>query len=99
MANFIEEFYYGNINPQARSCEASDFLKKELALLDQNEAVLTKKLTGEENRLFLAYANSHSVVNGESCLDSSIMGFRLGARFAYDTFCSDNSFPRYSLKE
>ena len=68
-------------------------------MLDQNEDLLTKKLSGEENRLFLAYANSCSVVSGESSLNSFIMGFHLGARFVYDPFCSDNNLLRYSLRE
>ena len=39
------------------------------------------------------------VVNGESNLDSFIMGFRLGANFTYDTFVSEESPFTDLLKE
>ena len=39
-----------------------------------------------------AFANASNIVLGESELDSFLVGFRLGARFAYDTFV-DNSAP------
>lgn len=32
------------------------------------------------------YVNAWGIVNVESTLDSFIVGFQLGARFAYDTF-------------
>ena len=35
--------------------------------------------------------NAWGVVNGESNLDSFIMGFRLGANFTYDTFVSEEA--------
>ena len=64
MANFIEEFFHGNLDPQARSTK-------------QNKAV----------------------VNGESTLDSFIMGFRLGAKFTYDTFIGSDAPFEDLLKE
>ena len=50
-----------------------------------NEEKLTAALDDENKKLFLDFANAWSVVNGESTLDSFIMGFRLGAKFTYDT--------------
>jgi prolipoprotein diacylglyceryltransferase len=46
---------------------------------------------GEEKSKFLDHVNAWSVVNGESNLDSFIVGFRLGAKFTYDTFISDSA--------
>ena len=47
----------------------------------------------------LAFANSSNVILSETELDRFIVGFRLGARFAYDAFV-DNSAPyRDYLKE
>lgn len=70
MARFIEEFYYGNIDPQ-----------------------------DEQKKWFLDFSNAWSVVNGESNLDSFIMGFRLGANFAYDAFISTETPFEDLLKE
>ena len=86
--NFIEEFYYGNIDPQARSTRENKTVQKQMEVLMLNEEFLTEKLSGECKKKFLDFANAWSLVNGESNLDSFIMGFRLGANFTYDTFVS-----------
>ena len=99
MKDFIKEFYYGNIDPQARSIKQSKAVMKEMQTLNETEEYLTAKLKGEENSKFLDHVNAWSVVNGESNLDSFIMGFRLGANFAYDTFVSDEAPFQDLLKE
>lgn len=86
MTNFIEEFYYGNIDPQARSFEQNKKAQRDMQFLSDNEAFLTDKLTGEEKKRFLQYVDAWASVNGESTLDSFIIGFRLGAQFVFDTF-------------
>lgn len=86
MTNFIEEFYYGNIDPQARSFEQNKKAQRDMQFLSDNEAFLTDKLTGEEKKRFLQYVDAWASVNGESTLDSFIIGFRLVAQFVFDTF-------------
>lgn len=88
MSKFIEEFYYGNIDPQARSTKQNNTVQKQMEVLMLNEEFLTEALTGENQKKFLDFVNAWSIVNGESNLDSFIMGFRLGANFTYDTFVS-----------
>lgn len=88
MAGFIEEFYYGNIDPQARSTRQNKTVQEQMEILAKNEDLLTNALTGETKKWFLDFANAWSIVNGESNLDSFIMGFRLGASFTYDAFVS-----------
>ena len=99
MKDFIKEFYYGNIDPQARSIKQSKAVMKEMQTLNETEEYLTAKLKGEEKSKFLDHVNAWSVVNGESNLDSFIMGFRLGANFTYDTFVSEDSPFTDLLKE
>lgn len=86
MSDFIEDFYYGNIEPQEISTELRTELKKKLDLLSQVEEQLTSTLTDEEKELFIKYANQSSEFLCVSNADSFIVGFRLGARFTYDTF-------------
>ena len=88
MSNFIEEFYYGNLDPQARSFRHNKKLRKQIETLMLNEEHLTEALSGESKKRFLDYTNAWNIVNGESNLDSFIIGFRLGAQFTYDTFVS-----------
>ncbi len=49
MSDFIEDFYYGNIEPQECTTELNSDLKKKLNQLTQAEELLTSKLTEEEN--------------------------------------------------
>lgn len=86
MSNFIEELYYGNIEPQELSTELSAKLKKKLSKLTEKEEQLTAKLNGEEKDLFLNYVKAYAEFSSISNEDSFISGFRLGAKFTYDTF-------------
>ena len=99
MGRVIEEFYYGNIDPQARSTKQNKAMQKQMEVLMLNEDYLTEKLSGESKKKFLDFVNAWGVVNGESNLDSFIMGFRLGANFTYDTFVSTESPFQDLLKE
>lgn len=99
MSGFIEEFYYGNIDPQARSFEKNNAVQRSMQILSDNEEYLTKELEGESLQKFLDLVNAWSLVNGESNLDSFITGFRLGARFTMDTFVATGAPFMDYLKE
>ena len=95
MNNFIKDFYYGNVDPQARAFKKNSVTKKALDSINDIEEKLTKSLTDDEKKLFLDFVNANSELLGESTLDSFILGFRLGAKFTYDTFISDEA-PYYN---
>lgn len=99
MSRFLEEFYNGNIDPQARSTKENKALQKQMEVLMNNEDLLTNALTDKPKKWFLDYVNAWSVVNGESNLDSFIMGFRLGANFAYEAFVEAKAPFEDLLKE
>ena len=99
MSSFIEEVFYGNIDPQEKSIRKNKRVRRELKLLSENEDYLLKELAGEPQKRFLEYVDAWGIVNGESTLDSFITGFRLGARFAYDTFVSEEAPFEDLLKE
>ncbi len=89
MSNIIEELYYGNIEPQELNSELSGKLSKKLNALTEKEEQFTAKLTAEDKELFLDYTNTHNEFLSLSNSDSFISGFRLGAKFTYDTFVTD----------
>jgi len=89
VSDFIEDFYYGNIEPQEISTELRTELKKKLDSLSRAEEQLASKLTDEEKELFIKYASQSSEFLCVSNADSFIAGFRLGARFTYDTFINN----------
>ena len=99
MGKFIEEFYYGNIDPQARSAKQNKAVQKQMEVLKLNQDFLTERLSSESKKKFLNFVNAWSVVNGESNLDSFIMGFRLGTNFTYDTFVATDTPFQDLLKE
>lgn len=86
MSNIIEDFYYGNIEPQEVNSELSPKLKKKLNKLAEKEEQLTARLTGEDKELFQNFVIAYVEFSTTSNTDSFISGFRLGARFAFDTF-------------
>ena len=98
MGKFIEEFYDGNIDPQARSTKQNKAVQKQMEVLMLNEEFLTEALSGENKKKFLDFVNAWGVVNGESNLDSFIM-FRLGANFTYNTFVATDTPFQDLLKE
>ena len=86
MVNFIEELYYGNIEPQNRNLKQKKNYSREMNTLSKNEDILLEKLPLEDKKLFLEYVDAWGIVDGESVVDSFVTGFRLGARFTYDVF-------------
>ena len=86
MSNFIEEFYYGNIEPQSLSTEIAPKLKKKLSALVKKEEELTEMLPEKEKELFVNYVLAYNEFSSIGNSDSFISGFRLGARFTYDAF-------------
>ena len=86
MVNFIEELYYGNIEPQNKKRRESRNYSREMGVLSKNEDILLEKLPLEDKKLFLEYVDAWGIVDGESVVNSFVTGCRLGARFTYDVF-------------
>ncbi len=86
MSNIIEDFYYGNIEPQEVNSELTPKLKKKLSSLADKEEQFAARLNAEDKELFQNYVSAYIEFSTVSNADSFIAGFRLGARFTYDTF-------------
>ena len=99
MKSFIEELYYGNIDPQNSGFEDDTSVQRELRTISENEDYLADTLAGEEKKRFLNFANAWSAYNGDATLDGFITGFRLGARFVLDTFMLPEASPQNYLQE
>ena len=99
MTNFIEELYYGNIDPQDSGFEQDESVQRELRTISDNEDWLTEHLTGEEKKRFLDFADAWSAYNGDATLDGFITDFRLDARFVLDTFVLPESSPQNYLQD
>ena len=86
MPGFIEEFYYGNIEPQETNKEFKAVLKKKLDSLTETEKELSEKLSNEEQELLERYIVENLDFLTTSVVDSFVKGFRVGAKFTLDTF-------------
>ena len=100
MANILEDLYFGNLDPQARGYRTGSHnfrVSKNIAELE-GKADRTD-CRAKDKKLFLDFCNAYGELMGESGLDSFLVGFRLGAKMIFDTFCSDDApFASY-LKE
>ena len=86
MQHFIEQFYYGNIEPQEITTELRAEVRNKLAALAKTEGVLAASLTDAECELFDTYLKQSGEFLCVSNADSFIAGFKLGAKFTYNTF-------------
>ena len=59
MARFIEDFYYGNIEPQECTTNLTTKVKKSLSELSGKEEHLTSLLTDKEQELFTDYVATY----------------------------------------
>jgi hypothetical protein len=84
--SFIEELFYGNLDPQSRSPHFTRRVSRDVAALDELEGALTERLQGTHKRLFLKFVDAYDEFLGSADLESFTCGFRLGAAFTYDTF-------------
>ena len=50
--SFIEELFYGNLDPQSRPRRSTCRVSRAVASLDELEDALTERLQGEDKRLF-----------------------------------------------
>ena len=53
MANFIEKFYYGNIDPQARGVKKNSRVQKEMALLPAEKEERTVGVWGQQHLRYI----------------------------------------------
>ena len=86
MSNIIEDFYYCNLEPQEVNSELTPKLKKKLSSLAEKEEQLSARLNGDDKELFQNYVSAYIEFSTTSNADSFISGFRLGAKFTYETF-------------
>ena len=89
MAGFIEDFYYGNLEPQECS-ESGGEIKEKLDELNAMEKELDMALYNKEREMFLTYVSENIEYVTANITDSFISDFRFGAKFALNTFMNNS---------
>ena len=69
MSYIIEEFYYGNIEPQETTTELKPQLKKKLKALSKTEELLISIQNDKEKKLFEKYIRQSIEFNSTSNAD------------------------------
>lgn len=83
---FIDDFYYGNIEPQNSKVNQNKLFRKKMNILSESEKELFELLKEDELSLFESYTDAWSYVNSETNRDSFRNGFKNGAKFIIDVF-------------
>ena len=99
MTNFLEELYFGNLDPQARGYRKGNHIWKVSENINELEEKLTQHLNDEEKKLFLDFCNAYGGADGRYRTGFFYRWLRLGAKMIFDTFCSDDAPFESYLKE
>ena len=89
--SFIEELYYGNINPNENRNRKPLPYEKAVQTFSEIECKLTKELNGENLKLFNDLVNASDEISATSGVEIFKMGFRFGVMMMCDSLFSDNS--------
>lgn len=86
---FIEELYYGDINPNEKNCIKSEQYTNAMRVFCDNEKRLTQILEGRELTLFNELVNASDEMSAISNLENFKSGFRLGIQMILDSLISE----------
>ena len=86
---FLEQFFFGNVDPQSRECLHPKTMRKAQQTLSRLEQTLMDQLPTPQRELFAQYTDAWGNLNVQSDLDSFVCGFRMGAQMVLDTFKPD----------
>lgn len=81
MGNILEEFWYGNINPQEQSKESSRANNELLKLMGRNRDRLHDSMTAEQRETLEEYDDCVNEMNGLIELEIFSYAFRIRGRF------------------
>ena len=89
--NFIEDLYYGNIDPNRKKFDKNTQFAEALKLFCENESRLNEVLTGDDLRLFHDMVNAGDEITACTGVENFKIGFILGVRIMIDCFKSDEN--------
>ena len=89
--SFIDELYYGNINPNENRNRKKLPYEKALKTFSDIESKLTKELNGENLKLLNELVNAGDEIIATSGVENFKIGFRLGVMMMSDSLFSDSN--------
>ena len=89
--SFLDELYYGNINPNENQNKKKLPYEKAIKTFSDIESKLAKELNGENLKLFNELVNASDEISATSGIENFKIGFRLGVLMMCDSLFSDNN--------
>ena len=89
--SFLDELYYGNINPNESRNRKKLPYEKALKTFSDIESKLTKELNSENLKLFNDLVNAGDEIIATSGVENFKIGFRLGVMMMSDSLFSDSN--------
>ena len=89
--NFLDELYYGNINPNENRNRKTLPYEKTVRTFSDIENKLSKELNGDNLKLFNELVNASDEISATSGVENFKIGFRLGVMMMCDSLFLDNS--------
>lgn len=83
--NFIEELYYGNIQPNQKVYNKNSQYAKDIKRFCNCENKLNELLEGKELDIFNNLINTHDEITAAVSLENFKLGFRLGVQMIFDS--------------
>ncbi len=87
--NFIEELYYGNIQPNQKVYNRNSQYAKDIKRFYRCEAKLNELLKGKELDIFNNLINTYDEITAAVSLENFKLGFRLGVQMIFDSLVFD----------
>ena len=92
--NFIEELYYGNINPNEKRYDKCTHYAKTMRKFCDNENELGKILKGKPLHLVNDLINASDEIVAITSIENFKLGFRLGVQMICDSLICDIVYLR-----
>jgi len=86
MQSILEEFFYGNISPEAQSFERDSAYAETLRLVSRNEEKLRAQLNEEEKEILRKYMDAQMELNRLTAIKNQIYGYKLGVLLTAEAF-------------
>ena len=83
--SFLDELYYGNINPNENRKRKPLPYEKVVRTFSEIESKLSKELNGENLKLFNELVNASDEISATSGVENFKIGFRLGVKMMCDS--------------
>ena len=96
--SFLENLFFGNIDPQARAVKPGSRADKLRTFIADHLPEIESALPDAQRELYDKILDAQGELDTITELDSFILGFRLGAAFTYDTFVNTDT-PYRDLTE